>query len=99
MYTVVYEPTAEKDLFEILQYYEKQGGQILAKIIYDKIINATDKLAVFPESKPTSEDYYPDTRVLVIQKLPYKAFFRINENNKTVHVISIIHTSRQFPAQ
>lgn len=97
MYTVVYEPTAEEDLLEILRYYDKQGGRALAKIIYRKIINATDKLAVFPESRPTSEDYYPNSRVLVIQTLPYKAFFFIRENNKTVSVISIIHTARKFP--
>lgn len=97
MYSVVYEPTAEADLLEILKYYEKQGGTNLAKIIYDKIIYATDKLAFFPESRPSSNDYYPNTRVLVIQKLPYKAFFSINENDKTVSIVSIIHTSRLFP--
>lgn len=96
MYTVIYEPEAENDLFEIVFYYVEQGGFDLAESINNRIHNHIKRLEIMPLRTVESE-LLPNTRELLIEKLPYKAFFKIDEQNKKIFVVNIIHTSRKYP--
>lgn len=96
MYTIIYRDEAEDDLLEILAYYYSQGGFELVQIIENKIKNHILKLKTFPYRTKESE-VFPNTREYIIESLPYKAFLRIDEEQKTVVVFNIVHFSRKFP--
>lgn len=94
-YQVIYEPMAESDLLEILNYYADVGGLVLATSIHDRIKNHLDKLAYYPY-RTTASSRFPNAREFLIEKLPLKALIIINEEEKRVHIISIFHTSKKF---
>lgn len=100
-YEIIYESTAEEDLWEISSYYSSQGGLELAEKMYLKIINQINKLETMPSRCPKS-DYYENSegetaRVLILNKMPYKVFFRVKEAERKVFIISVIHSARQLP--
>jgi len=96
MYRVIYEPLAENDLIEILTYYSEQSGFEFAESILERIKVHVDRLEFFPY-RTLESPRVSDTREFLIEKLPYKAFVYVNEDNKTVYVLRIIHTSRNYP--
>jgi plasmid stabilization system protein ParE len=86
---------AEESLAEILKYYELEVSEEFSEVIEDRIFSQVDKLEGFEESIPRS-DIYPNTRKLVISKLPYVAFIR-ELPSKSWEVVDIVHTSRKLP--
>lgn len=86
---------AEESLAEILKYYELEVSEEFSEVIEDRIFSQVDKLEGFEESIPRS-DIYPNTRKLVISKLPYVAFIR-QLPSKSWEVVDIVHTSRKLP--
>jgi plasmid stabilization system protein ParE len=96
MYRVIYEPLAENDLIEILTYYSEQSGFEFAESILERIKAHVDRLEFLPHRTLVSPRV-SDAREFLIEKLPYKAFIYVNEDNKTVYVLRIIHTSRNYP--
>lgn len=96
MYQIVYQAEAENDLLDILTYYYTQGGWDLAVQIEQRIKQHIDKLATFPYRTRESE-HFPNTREYIIEKLPYKAFLRVYEDDKTVVIFNIVHFARRFP--
>lgn len=96
MYHVIYEPLAEDDLVEILVYYAEQNGSDFGESILERIKIHVDRLEFFPY-RTLESSRVPETREFMIEKLPYKAFIYVNEEQKTVYVLRIIHTSRSYP--
>jgi len=96
MYHVIYEPLAEDDLVEILVYYSEQNGFDFAESILERIKTHVDRLVFLPY-RTLESPRVPDAREFMIEKLPYKAFIYVNEIDKTVHVLRILHTSRNYP--
>lgn len=96
MYEVIYEPLAEDDLLEILVYYSEQSGFEFGESILERIKAHVDRLEFLPY-RAVESTRVPETREFLIDKLPYKAFIYVNEEEKTVHVLRIIHTSRNYP--
>ena len=96
MYVVIYEPMAEEDLIAILTYYAEQGGTVLAETIFARIKTHIDRLEIFPY-RTVESDAIPDTRELIIEKLPYKAYIHVVEASKTVYVLRILHMARKVP--
>ncbi len=96
MYEVIYEPLAEDDLVEILVYYSEQVGFDFGERILERIKTQIDRLEFFPY-RTVESSRVPETREFVIEKLPYKVFIYVSEEEKTVYVLRIIHTSRNYP--
>lgn len=96
MYEVIYEPLAEDDLVEILVYYTEQNGFDFGESIFERIKAHVDRLEYLPY-RTIESNRVPETREFVIERLPYKAFIYVNEEEKTVYVLRIIHTSRNYP--
>jgi len=96
MYKVIYEPLAEDDLVEILVYYAEQSGFEFGESILERIKAHVDRLEFFPY-RTLESPRVPESREFIIEKLPYKAFIYVNEDAKTVYVLRILHTSRNYP--
>jgi plasmid stabilization system protein ParE len=96
MYTVIYEPEAESDLLEIVFYYAEQGGFGLSEKISTRIRDHINRLETMPFRVIESQNV-PNSREFFIERLPYKAFFRIDEVAKKVFILNIVHTSRMYP--
>lgn len=96
MYHVIYELLAEDDLVEILVYYAEQNGFDFGESILERIKLHVDRLEFFPY-RTLESARVADTREFMIEKLPYKAFIYVIEEEKTVYVLRILHTSRNYP--
>jgi plasmid stabilization system protein ParE len=96
MYTIFYELEAENDLFEIVFYYAEQGGFELAERMNDRIRTHIKRLENMP-FRATESVNVPNSREFLIEQLPYKAFFRVDEVGKKVLILNIVHTSRKYP--
>lgn len=96
MYSIIYQQEAEDDLLEILAYYHSQGGFELAEIINNRIQNHIAKLQTSPYRTKESPNF-KNAREFIIEKLPYKAYLRIDETNKTIFIFNIVHFARKFP--
>ncbi len=94
MYTVIYEPEAENDLFEILLYYVEQGGFTLGETIERRIQAQISLLKTMPNRSIESQ-LAENVREFLIERLPCKAYILIDEDKKSVYVMRILHTSRQ----
>ncbi len=78
-----------------MNYYEIEAGESIANLIEEQIITQIQKIESFGMSIPKSE-IFPDTRKLVISRLPYVAFIRQIDGN-VWEVVDIVHTSRKLP--
>lgn len=86
---------AQNSLFEILKYYETEVNQTFADSVEDRIVRQVEKIQGFETAIPKSE-VYPNTRKLVISKLPYVAFIR-ERSSGAWELVDIVHTSRKLP--
>jgi plasmid stabilization system protein ParE len=86
---------AENSLNEIFDYYIEHAGFHVAEDIEIRILKQITSITGFETAFPKSE-VYPETRKLVIMKLPYVAFIRELQSGLW-EVVDIIHTSRKLP--
>ncbi len=93
-YTVEYQPKAEDDLVDILLYYAEQCGYAFSEGVQQRIENHIDLLEHFPY-RTIENPNIPKTRILVIDKLPYKAYFMIDEDKQEVRILRIIHDMKK----
>ncbi len=96
MYRIIYEPEAENDLIEILSYYAETGGMSLADAINQRMRRHIDRLKAMPQRIADSQ-IVPDAKGFLIEKLPYWAYFVIDDARQEVLILNIIHTRRKFP--
>lgn len=96
MYKIIYEPEAEDDLLDILSYYVENGGFNLADSINQRIRNHIKRLENMPYRVADSQNV-TDAKGFLIEKLPYWAYFQIDEERQEVHIVNIIHTRRRYP--
>lgn len=93
MYKIVFEAFAKVDLADIFSFYLLQGGLELATTSKDRIQNQINKLKQSPSIYQNSP-LEPRLKQLLLNKMPYKVYFLVNEETSTVHVIRILHTAR-----
>lgn len=86
---------AEQSLEEIAEYYAETVNENFSESIERRILSQIKTLHGFEMSIPRSE-IFPDTRKLVISKLPYVAFSREVSTGQW-EVVDIVHTSRKLP--
>ena len=96
MYEIIYEPEAEFALLEIVLFYVEKSGLDFGESINNRICEYIKRLEKMPFRSHESS-LVPQTREFLIEKLPYKAFLKVDEENKKVFILNIIHTSRKFP--
>ncbi|UUF12145.1 MULTISPECIES: type II toxin-antitoxin system RelE/ParE family toxin [Flavobacterium] len=88
IFNIVIEPRALVDIQEAIDYYEsKQNG--LGEYFYQVIDEHLDTLS----ENPFFEIRYKDYRGLPTKKFPFIIFYFIDENVKTVYVMSVFNTS------
>lgn len=90
-YTIIYEEEALEAMADIGLFYEEQGGEDLKKEIIQRIQASIQTLDFMPERNQLS-DFSDKVRRLVIHKLPYIAFYRVQAYN--VYILEIIHAKR-----
>ncbi|WP_373784653.1 type II toxin-antitoxin system RelE/ParE family toxin [Kaistella sp.] len=91
IYKIFYQFEAEEDLKEIANYYQYAGGEDIAEMNIDRILNSIDSLEKMPFRCSTS-DFSKNIRKLNVPNLPYIVFFKIIGEN--VYVLNIFHTKR-----
>jgi len=92
---VVWTAEALSDLEEILVYYYREAGPRTSAAVESRIVSQIEKLHISPEQARPS-DRIPGTRELVINKLPYIAFFLLHSDELVI--LNVVHTARKFPA-
>lgn len=92
---IVWTDEALDDLADILAYYHLKVGAATAAAVEWRILEQIEGLQHFPERIRTSEPV-PGARELVIDKLPYIAFIRLQADR--IIVLNVLHTARKFPA-
>lgn len=96
MYKIIYESEAGNDLEEIAFYYAEQAGLKLAEDINNRIQTHIKRLETMPFRSIQSENIL-GVREFLIEKLPYRAYFLVNEEKQEIHVLNIVHTARKYP--
>lgn len=96
MYKIIYEPEAENDLIDILSYYAENGGFRLAEAINERIQTHIKRLENMPYRVADSQSV-ANAKGFLIEKLPYWAYFEIDEGKKEIYILNIVHTRRKFP--
>ena len=86
---------AEKSLNDIFDYYLEHAGFNVAEDNEIRILSQIKSIIGFEKAIPRS-DIYPNTRKLVISKLPYVAYIRELPTGSW-EVVDIVHTSRKLP--
>ncbi len=82
------------DLAGIVAYYLEVASPWTAETVRQGIIAAILDLRDFPERVRVSEAI-PGARELVVPKLPYRVFVRVNRPE--LIVLNVVHTARRFP--
>jgi toxin ParE1/3/4 len=83
---------AQSDLREIHDYIAKDNPAAARKV-FSQIIAATRRLEDFPLSGRSG--FRPDTRELVVPRLPYIAVYQVLET--TVDIIAVFHAAQDRP--
>jgi toxin ParE1/3/4 len=86
-------PLALDDL-EHLRSYIAADAPGAAGVVADRILNAIETLAEFPERGRPGR--VPGTRELVVPRTPFLVAYRLREY--TIEVLRILHGARRWPA-
>lgn len=90
MFEIIVSERSEKELNEIIDYYESLN---LNNVIQNFFSNY-DEIIISLELFPFFELKYNDYRTIPFNDFPFLMFFKIFEDIKIVQIISIIHTSK-----
>ncbi|NOT18183.1 MAG: type II toxin-antitoxin system RelE/ParE family toxin [Sulfuriferula sp.] len=94
---IVLSAAAEADIEHILLYYSEKLSFDVAQLLVSSIFSQLEALSDFPERIRPSERV-SGARELVLRRIPYIAFVRLNTQAAHIEVLNIVHTARNFPA-
>lgn len=94
-YQIIYEEDALQDLTDIAHYYFEKSGIELADRMSERILNEIDSLSFMP-NRCVDCPLFPKYKQLNINNLPYRAYFLIDEIQKNVHIINVIHHAKNL---
>lgn len=80
-----------RDMEALYRYREREGGPQFADEIVQRIVDATERLGLFPLSG--RQGVVSGTRELVLKDLPYVIHYVVEEER--VAIARVRHTSRQ----
>ncbi len=95
MYKVIWSTEAENDFLEIIQYYMEEVSETFARRLSSIIESKINSLDTFPNRTRIGRE--ENTRELIIDRYPYIAIIKVDEENKEVLILNIIHTSKKYP--
>ncbi len=95
MYVIKWTGLAEQGLEMIGTYYLREASMDVATRVLARIHATISTLETFPNASRTGR--VSGTRELVIHRLPYIAVVKVDEQGKTVYVLTLLHTARKFP--
>ena len=90
-YSIIFSQLASEDLTEILGWYKSREVADLDKQFIAFISKSLKRIEINPELNPI---VFKDVRRALLKIFPYKILYYVNEINKEVHVIAVIHISR-----
>ena len=98
MYRVDWLKSAKTDLAGIYRYMSKQSTRLMARMFVNVIqITAEDKLSFMPQKYRLLGDVYLAASGLrKVNVKNYSIFFVINEDEKIVNVVRVIHSKRDW---
>lgn len=89
-YRSVMLPTAKEDLREAAKWYNQArpglGKELVARV--------RERLAELRASPLTCQIRYSEVHTALVEQFPYMIHYYVNQQNKTIVVISILSTSR-----
>lgn len=91
VYKIFFQNEAKADLNEIGLYYAQFGGEAVAEINLDRILNSIDGLQKMPNRCPAC-DFSPNIKKLTVVGLPFLVFFKIIGD--AVHILRIYNAKR-----
>ena len=96
-YTVIVTESAEQDLEEILEYIAERSGIQSAENARDAILDAIDDLAKMPDRHGRVKEVIHREDIVyrrVIINKKYRVMYKIEEAEKDVYVVRILHVKR-----
>lgn len=87
-YRVIVRPAAETDLRQIADWYDDQQ----AGLGNEFLLVASSVFAELEESAHRYPPYYRDFRRLLLDRFPYKVFYRLTDDD--VFVFRVLHVAR-----
>jgi len=90
-YQIELTPAAELDLLDIVEYLMEEVSPDTAEHVNDGILATIETLEILPHRNPKL-DFSPQHRFIL--KWSYKIVYTIVEEDSTVLVVGIEHTSR-----
>ena len=89
-YKSVILPTAKEDLREAAKWYNKArsglGKELVARF--------RERLAELRANPLTCQIRYSEVHTALVEQFPYMIHYYVDQQNKTIVIISILHTSR-----
>lgn len=95
-FKVQYNPQVYLDIQKTVDHYRKETGNNQLGIRFVKTVKSA--LKKLNQSALHYQVRYDDIRLLPIPSFPYRAHYRIDEENNTVFIESIFHT-RENPEE
>lgn len=96
-YAVIITEPAEQDLEEILKYIAEKSGVQSAENTRDAILDAIDGLAQMPDRHGRVKEVIHREDIVyrrVIVNKKYRVMYKIEEAEKDVYVVRILHVKR-----
>ena len=89
VFKIIISPRAQLEIEEITDYYFEISHNVLLKF-YEMLEGTYEYLKINPYFKKR----YENLRAIPIFKFPYLLFYTIDQDTKTIKILSCFHTSR-----
>ncbi|MEL7220409.1 MAG: type II toxin-antitoxin system RelE/ParE family toxin [Bacteroidota bacterium] len=96
-YTVIVTEPAEQDLEELLEYITERDGSSSAESMRDAIVDAIEALAKMPDRYGRVREVLHFKDIIyrrVVVKNRYRVMYKVEELEKDVYVVRILHVKR-----
>ncbi len=95
MYKILWTTKSEKDFLEIIKYYKEEVSKNFALKFRNMLMKKIKSLENFPNRTRVLRVKW--TREFIINYYPYVVVIKVDDKNKNVIILNIIHTSKKFP--
>ena len=98
MYNLIYLPAARQDMVDIVRYISRVlGNPIAAERLAETLIEAWERIAVFPYANPAHRPIRllkREYRKLLVQN--YLMLYWVDEENQCVTVARVVYAKRNY---
>lgn len=90
-FKVIISKTAQREIENVFEYYNEINASLPIKFY-----TALNACYTHLESNPYFQKKYKDFRAFPLKKFPFLIFFHIDEEKKTIKVLSCFHTAKNI---